>query len=128
MRKLTFIFFALIVHAFSAIAQASEPGALRVEIPTLQFADDVRNYINAVLAAPIPEGYVLPAAYWAADMRYEDAVALVGKRYPQFNNLEDDDLLRAVKNHPLAYQSLILEARSVREKYFGEKFNLKEKE
>jgi hypothetical protein len=91
--------------------------ALGIAIPTLQFADDVKKYMRELLAAPIPAGYQLPADILNETV-YETAVAKVNEHFPEFVNLESDDLLRAVKSSPLRYQSLILEAKCVREKFF----------
>lgn len=94
----------------------SEP-ALGVAIPKLEFADDVRAYIKSVLAAPIPSNYVLPTDI-SSQKEYEKAVAIISVHFPEFKELEGDDLLRAVKKNPLKYQALILEAKSVREMFF----------
>ena len=91
--------------------------ALGVPIPNLVYADDVKKYMREILSAPLPVGYVLPD-----DVRltgdYGLSVAKVNEHYPQFLNLESEDLLRAVKANPVAYQEMMLEARSVRELYF----------
>ncbi len=94
----------------------SEP-ALGVAIPKLEFADDVRAYIKSVLAAPIPANYVLPKDI-SSQKEYEKAVAVINVHFPEFSELEGDDLLRAVKQNPLKYQALILEAKCVREMFF----------
>jgi hypothetical protein len=90
---------------------------LGVPIPKLVLADDVRAYIKSLLAAPIPANYRLPDDI-LSQTEYEKAVAMVNKHFPEFSELEGDDLLRAVKNNPVRYQSLILEAKSVREHFF----------
>ncbi|MFM7730060.1 MAG: hypothetical protein ACKO6L_03390 [Flavobacteriales bacterium] len=116
-KHLTLCIFSVLLAAFMH-GQDVQVGALHVEIPTMKLASEVKAYMHAVLSAPIPADYVLPEEYREHRMRYEDAVALVGKRYPEFNGKEDDQLLRSVKDHPLLYQSMILEARAVRETYF----------
>ncbi len=90
---------------------------LGVPIPELKFADDVKKYIRDILAAPLPADYVLPADMLAAKS-YDECVSMVNIHYPQFTNLESDALLRAVKENPMVYQEMMLEARSVRERYF----------
>lgn len=112
--------FGLLLSTFQTYAQ-NNPNqgkpTLGVPVPELKLADDVKQYIREILAAPLPASYKLPSDIQSAKS-YEDAVALVNKHYPQFVELENEDLLRAVKNNPVLYQEMMLEARSVREKYF----------
>lgn len=90
---------------------------LGVPVPELKFADDVKAYIRSLLDAPLPADYVLPADIMASQS-YDECVSLVNIHYPQFTNLENEALLRAVKENPMVYQEMMLEARSVREKFF----------
>ena len=91
--------------------------ALGIPIPNLVYADDVKKYMREILSAPLPAGYVLPD-----DVRltgdYGKSVAKVNEHFPEFTNLESEELLRAVKANPVRYQEMMLEARSVREFYF----------
>ncbi len=91
--------------------------ALGVPVPKLVFADDVKAYMRDVLAAPIPSTYVLPEDIRIQSL-YDNAVAKVNEHFPEFVGLENTELLRAVKNNPIKYQALILESKSVREKFF----------
>ncbi len=97
--------------------QALEQYALGVPIPKLVFADDVKAYMRDVLAAPIPAGYVLPEDIRSQTV-YDKAVAKVNEHFPQYVGLENEKLLRAVKDNPEQYQSLILESKCVREMFF----------
>lgn len=93
--------------------------ALGVPVPEMKLAADVRAYIRTVLAAPIPADYKLPADILAAT-DYNAAVALVGKHFPEFNGLEAEGLLAAVKKNPYRYQEMMLESRAVRQHYYPE--------
>lgn len=101
----------------SSVVESGQKPALGVPVPELNMAADVRAYIRDVLAAPLPDGYRLPADILAiAD--YDAAVGMVGKHFPEFNGLEGEGLLAAVKKHPYKYQEMILEARAIRKHFF----------
>jgi len=91
--------------------------ALGVPVPSMKLAADVRTYIRNVLAAPLPSDYKLPADMLVLT-DYDSAVVLVGKHFPEFNGLEAEGLLSAVKANPFKYQEMILEARSIRKHFF----------
>lgn len=90
---------------------------LGVEVPNLVYADDVRKYMQEVLAAPLPANYVLPE-----DVRnagdYGLSVAKLNEHYPEFLYKEGDAMLKVVKENPVRFQEYMLEARANREFYF----------
>lgn len=99
----------------------SPPGgpALGIAVPPLNLAADVKGYMRAVLAAPQPTDYQLPEDI-RSQTEYDRAVAKVGEHFPEFDGLESNNLLIAVKNHPLRYQEMIREARGVRMMFSSE--------
>jgi hypothetical protein len=93
-------------------AGAGRP-ALGITVPPMNTMPDVQEYMRTVRATPIPDDYVVPE-YISAAANYDEAMLVLNQRFPDFSNKEGTDLIKAVWDQPVRYQSLMLENKAAR--------------
>lgn len=96
-------------------AGAGKP-AMGVTVPPMNTMPDVQEYMRKVRATPIPDDYVVPE-YISAAANYDEAMFVLNQRFPDFSNKEGTDLIKAVWDQPVRYQSLMVENKAARLKF-----------
>lgn len=77
---------------------------------------EVHQYVDWIHSEELPRNYIIPA-HVANARGVRAAQASVDQRYPQFQNVFNDDLLRAVRQNPLLYKDYIRETLSIRKRF-----------
>lgn len=77
---------------------------------------EVHQYVDWVHEEELSRSYVIPA-HVANARGIQKAQAAVDHRYPQFQNVYNDDLLSAVRQNPLLYRDYIRETKSIRKRF-----------
>lgn len=89
--------------------------ALNVPVPAIFTLEDVRPYMRNVMNAPMPVGFKLPAEYTGKTV--EEAIAVLNKKYPEFEHKEGQLLVDIVFQNPLRYQEMMMFAMGIRDYY-----------
>lgn len=76
----------------------------------------IHQYVDGVHAEELSQNYIVPA-HVANARGIQKARAAVDHRYPEFQNIFNDDLLSAVRQNPLLYRDYIRETKSIRKRF-----------
>jgi len=89
--------------------------SLNVSVPPIFTIDDVRPYMRNIMNAPMPVGFKLPSEFTGKSV--DEAVAILNKKYPEFENKEGQRLIDAVLQSPVRYQEMMMYAMGIRDYY-----------